>query len=161
MRTKYRSERLVIRGLPALLATLTTLNPATLVLDVDPMVTPWNSPPELFAQRADELASMIRLAVPDISVIVFASNSPRYGLLPHEGINLISPAWKPWTTSYLRSAARPLVVVGDQILTDGLLARRAQGTFLHWQGGGPTPLWPRLQKLLGKAFIPCCFRSQL
>ena len=47
---------------------------------------------------------------------------------------MISRGNKPWTTRGrlgLRGSRVPLVVVGDQVLTDGLLAWRLRATFLY------------------------------
>jgi hypothetical protein len=51
-------------------------------------------------------------------------------------------------------------VIGDQIPTDGLLARRLGYTFLHWspQLTG-VPLRPRLMYLLGRVARPLIFRE--
>ena len=47
---------------------------------------------------------------------------------------MVSRGNKPWTTRGrlgLRGSRIPIVVVGDQVLTDGLLAWRLRATFLH------------------------------
>ena len=47
---------------------------------------------------------------------------------------MISRGNKPWTTRRrlgLRGMETPVIVVGDQILTDGVLAWRLGATFLH------------------------------
>ncbi len=47
---------------------------------------------------------------------------------------MVSRGNKPWTSRRrlgLRGSSAPLVVVGDQVLTDGLLAWRLRATFLH------------------------------
>jgi hypothetical protein len=51
-------------------------------------------------------------------------------------------------------------VIGDQVATDGLLARRLGYTFLHWspQLAG-VPLRPRLMGLLGRLAQPL-FRTR-
>lgn len=45
----------------------------------------------------------------------------------------------------------PLAVVGDQILTDGLLAWRLQSPFIQWELDRVLgmPIWPFIQKRIG------------
>lgn len=54
---------------------------------------------------------------------------------PQRGVDrMVSRGNKPWTTKRrlgLRGSRLPIVVVGDQVLTDGLLAWRLRATFLH------------------------------
>jgi hypothetical protein len=51
-------------------------------------------------------------------------------------------------------------VIGDQVATDGLLARRLGYTFLHWSPQlADVPFRPRLMGLLGRLAQPL-FRSR-
>jgi predicted HAD superfamily phosphohydrolase YqeG len=75
-------------------------------------------------------ASIDRLeAHPNVSRVIALTNGPE-----REVSRLVSRGNKPWTTRRrlgLRGTRTPIVVVGDQVLTDGLLAWRLRATFLH------------------------------
>ena len=75
-------------------------------------------------------ASIDRLeAHPNVSRVIALTNGPE-----REVPRLVSRGNKPWTTRRrlgLRGTRTPIVVVGDQVLTDGLLAWRLRATFLH------------------------------
>jgi predicted HAD superfamily phosphohydrolase YqeG len=45
----------------------------------------------------------------------------------------LASAVKPLRTAAYRALPRPGAVIGDQLSTDGLLARRLGYTFLHWR----------------------------
>jgi predicted HAD superfamily phosphohydrolase YqeG len=74
-------------------------------------------------------ASIDRLeAHPKISRVIALTNGPE-----RDVPRLVSGGNKPWTTRRRLGirGTRAIVVVGDQVLTDGLLAWRLQATFLH------------------------------
>ena len=73
----------------------------------------------------------------------------------------LASAGKPLRTAPYRALPRPGAVIGDQVATDGLLARRLGYTFLHWspQLVG-VPLRPRLMGLLGRLAQPLFRTSQ-
>ena len=75
-------------------------------------------------------ASIDRLeAHPNVSRVIALTNGPE-----REVPRLVSRGHKPWTTRRrlgLRGTRTPIVVVGDHVLTDGLLAWRLRATFLH------------------------------
>jgi predicted HAD superfamily phosphohydrolase YqeG len=159
--TMMRRERVVIRDAPALLIALDRLRPATFVVDVEPMVVPWDSAPALFASAAHAFAQTVRTSVPSVTSVIYSSNSRRPGGTHGEsGIRIVTGAHKPWQTRYLRNEPRPVAVAGDQVLTDGLLAWRLGTPFLHWQVAGPMPRWPRLQRWFGRIAAPLLFRDQ-
>jgi hypothetical protein len=153
-----RCKRLVIRDVPALLVALGRLKPATLVVDVEPLVVPWGSSPALFANAAHDFAQAVRTSVPSITRVIYSSNSrsPR-ATRGQSRDKIVGAARKPWRTRYLRP--RPVVVAGDQILTDGLLAWRLGTSFLHWDAEGPMPRWARLQRWLGQVAAPFLFKD--
>jgi predicted HAD superfamily phosphohydrolase YqeG len=75
-------------------------------------------------------ASIDRLeAQPTVARVIALTNGPE-----REVSRLVSRGNKPWTSRRrlgLRGTPTPVVVVGDQVLTDGLLAWRLRATFLH------------------------------
>lgn len=146
-----RRNRVLIRDVPALLIALGRLGPATFVVDVEPLVVPWDSAPTLFANAADDFAQAMRASVPSVASVIYSSNSrcPR-AADGKSWIRVVTAARKPWRTRYLHDAPRPIAVVGNQVLTDGLLAWRLGASFLHWQVAGadttmapaPALVWP-------------------
>lgn len=86
------------------------------------------------------IASMLerRCDLPGVAVVVFATNSARRPTRPpnghaHQQVRYLASAGKPLRTKPYRSLPRPGLVVGDQIRTDGLLARRFGYAFVHYQ----------------------------
>jgi hypothetical protein len=68
-------------------------------------------------------------ANPSIARVIALTNGPQ-----RQVDRMVSRGNKPWTTRRrlgLRGSSATLVVVGDQVLTDGLLAWRLRATFLH------------------------------
>jgi hypothetical protein len=68
-------------------------------------------------------------ANPSIARVIALTNGPQ-----RQVARMVSRGNKPWTTRRrlgLQGSSAPLVVVGDQVLTDGLLAWRLRATFLH------------------------------
>lgn len=160
-----RCPRWVIPGdLALLVPAIADCRPATLILDVEPLVAPWDSDISTFVQKASGLCRVIAAQVPSMNVLVFATNSrrPRPGP-PADGTLrtlLVTGAAKPWRTSYLRDLPRPIVVAGDQVLTDGLLAWRLDATFLHYAAGQPVPWWPRIQGMAGRLAVSAFFTDR-
>src|SRR4029077_16826092 len=75
--------------------------------------------------------------------------------VPGVRVTYLASAGKPLRTAPYRGLPRPGAVIGDQVATDGLLARRRGYTFLHWspQLAG-VPLRPRLMGLVGRPAQP-------
>jgi len=67
-------------------------------------------------------------ALIEVDRVIVLTNGPERGVS-----RMISRGNKPWTTRrrLALKKATPIVVTGDQILTDGLLAWRLGATFLH------------------------------
>jgi predicted HAD superfamily phosphohydrolase YqeG len=155
-----RCNRVLIHGVPALLVVLGKLRPATLVVDVEPLVVPWDSTPTLFANAADDFAQTMRTSIPSVISVIYSNNSRRPRAADGKSsIRIVAAARKPWRIRYLRDEPRPVAVIGDQVLTDGLLAWRLGVSFLHWQVAGPMPHWPRLQRWLGRIVTPFLFED--
>ena len=162
-----RTPRLLVRDREAVFSALAHLQPPTLVVDVQPFVAPWGCSPKAMVSAAVALSAQLVDATPNLKTLVFATNirSVRCQRLRDEGprVMFVSAARKPWRGDYLADAPRPVVVLGDQIITDGLLAIRLHGQFLQWQIHGRIPWWPRLQALIGGLlavfmFSPLYFR---
>ena len=138
--------------------------PRTVVLDVEPLVAFWDTDTaDLERGIALVLEQLRELA--GIEVIVFATNSARRptritnGKAPHRVLYFVS-AGKPLRTRPYRSLPRPGLVVGDQVPTDGLLARRLGYGFLHYQPQlRGTPGGPRAMRMLGYPLRPILFTS--
>jgi hypothetical protein len=156
-----RGNRILISDVPALLIALERLQPATLVVDVEPLVVPWDSEPALFANAAYNFAQTVRTCVPSVTNVIYSSNSrcPR-SADAKSCIPIVTAARKPWRTRYLQDEPQPVTVAGDQVLTGGLLAWRLGVCFLHWQVARPMPHWPRLQRWLGQLAVSFLFKDE-
>jgi len=139
------------------------LSARTLVFDIEPFVAHWDSSQETLddgiARVLDHVAT-----IPGLLVVCFATNSSRRpsalpsGLSVH--IEYLASAGKPLRTTPYRLFPRPGIVIGDQILTDGLLARRLGYSFLHYcpEPAG-MPRGPRLLNRLGTLARPVLWRG--
>jgi predicted HAD superfamily phosphohydrolase YqeG len=71
----------------------------------------------------------------------------------------LASAGKPLRTAPYRGFPRPGVVVGDQVATDGLLARRLGYAFVQYRPPlDEIPAGPRLLLQLGRLIRPVAFR---
>ena len=98
------------------------------IFDVDNTLAPQGVPLEEFGQLVNSAIDRVE-ANPGIARVIALTNGPQ-----REVARMISRGNKPWTTRRrlrLRGSDAPVVVVGDQVLTDGLLAWRLGATFLH------------------------------
>ena len=99
-----------------------------IVFDVDNTLAPQDVPLKEFGRLVNSAIDRVE-ANPSIARVIALTNGPQ-----REVPRMISRGNKPWTTRRrlgLRGSSAPLVVVGDQVLTDGLLAWRLGATFLH------------------------------
>ena len=141
------------------------LSPKTVVVDVEPLVAFWDTSQESLDEG---LAAVLRqaAAIPGIEVVCFATNSARRPstIPPAAGIRVMymSSARKPMRIAPYRNLPRPGIVIGDQVATDGLLARRLGYTFLHYaprlEG---VPPGPRLLQHTGELVLPLVFRNRV
>jgi hypothetical protein len=70
----------------------------------------------------------------------------------------VASAGKPLRTAPYRRLPEPGAVIGDQLATDGLLARRLGFTFLHWDPKlSGVPPGPMLLQQLGRLARPLFF----
>jgi hypothetical protein len=138
---------------------------ASLVLDVEPVVTPWGTTPAEL--RTAVTATLIAARVAGVRRVVFVTNSARtVEPFPHgadlaDGC-LISRARKPLSaTRVLGDLPRPLHVAGDQILLDGILAYRLDAdVFVLAPVPATAPLWPRIQAVVAMPLTRFLFRAR-
>lgn len=145
------------------LARASELSARTLIFDVEPLVAWWDSGQESLDRGIAAIVGELE-AVPSARVLVFATNSARrpsvVPSVPDVRVMYLASAGKPLRTGPYRGLPRPGAVIGDQIPTDGLLARRLGYAFLHWSPRlTGVPLRPRLMHLLGRAAQPLLFRG--
>jgi hypothetical protein len=137
------------------------LSPKTLVFDVEPLVAYWDSGQEALDQGVSSVLARAR-AMPGVLVVCFATNSIRRPSAPLAGDGVsaeyLALAGKPLKTAYYRGFPRPGVVIGDQLATDGALARRLGYAFLQYHPDqGRLPAGPRLMDRLGRLVRPMLF----
>lgn len=137
------------------------LSVRAMIVDIEPLVSWWDASPESLDEGVAMIAGKVS-AVPTLRVLVFATNSARRPSAIPAGRDLevryVASAGKPLRTASYRALPRPGAVVGDQVATDGLLARRLGFTFLHYQPRtGDVPLGPRLLWGFGRLARPLLF----
>ena len=99
-----------------------------IIFDVDNTLAPQGVPLEEFGVLVNSAIDRFE-ANPCVARVIALTNGPQRQVHRME-----CRGNKPWTTRRrlgLRRNRVPLVVVGDQVLTDGLLAWRLRATFLH------------------------------
>lgn len=133
----------------------------TLVFDVEPLVAHWESGQDALDQGVRSVLAQAR-AIPGVLVVCFATNSARRPSAPLAGDGVraeyLALAGKPLRTGYYRDFPRPGVVIGDQMATDGALARRLGYTFLEYHPDqGSLPVGPRLMDWCGQLVRPMLF----
>jgi len=124
----------------------------TVVVDVEPLVALWRT-------GSADIEEGVRRVVDalDVEVVLFSTNSVRR-CETYEGY--IVKAGKPFRLARYRGLPAPGGVIGDQVATDGLLARRLGFVFLHYCPVlERVPLGPRLMRWIGKLLRPLLFRS--
>lgn len=139
------------------------LSARTVIFDVEPLVAYWNGTREDLDEGIARVLSEIA-GWPAVEVVCFSTNSRRRpSAVPSvAGVQVVylASAGKPLrTTAYLRFP-RPGVVIGDQVVTDGLLARRLGYGFIQVTGPENSPVGPRLMAGAGRLARPVFFRGQ-
>ena len=148
--------------LDGLLEKAAELSAKTLVFDVEPLVAYWDNGQDALDRGVAEILAKAA-AVPGVAVVCFSTNSARRpAVVPsHPGVRVVylAHARKPlWTAPYAQFP-KPGVVIGDQIATDGLLARRLGYAFLDYRPEHLRPPWgPRLLNYGGRMARPLLFR---
>jgi predicted HAD superfamily phosphohydrolase YqeG len=147
--------------LPRVIARARELSVRTLIFDVEPLVTWWDSGQQALDRGIAAVLGQLD-EVPQLRVLVFSTNSARrpsaIPLVPGVRVVYVASAGKPLRTAPYRGLPKPGAVIGDQLPTDGLLARRLGFTFLHWDPKlSGIPPGPRLLHQLGRLARPLFF----
>lgn len=134
----------------------------TLIVDVEPLVAPWNSGQEPLDRGMARFLGQVR-RIPSVRVVVFSTNSARRPAAVPSGdgmeVRYLASAGKPLRTGPYRDLPGPGAVVGDQLPTDGLLAHRLGYAFLHYAPDLPSvPVGPWLMHRWGQLVRPVLFR---
>lgn len=137
------------------------LSARTVIFDVEPLVAYWDSGQEALDQGVATVVSWTGL-VAGLQVLCFATNSARRpSVVPGgEGVRVIylASAGKPMRMAPYRGFPRPGVVIGDQVATDGILARRLGYAFVQYRPQlDGVPAGPRLMGGLGWLVRPVLF----
>ena len=118
-----------VRSLDDVLAFVeSTRGENVIIFDVDNTLAPQGVSLVEFGHLVNSAIDRVG-ANPHIARVIALTNGPQ-----RQVDRMLSGGNKPWTTRRrlgLRGSSAPLVVVGDQVLTDGLLAWRLRATFLH------------------------------
>jgi predicted HAD superfamily phosphohydrolase YqeG len=136
------------------------------LLDLENTVLPYRATERDVAAMAEHLTILIS-ELPSSARLVLNTNKVRcqavvkYQLAALD-LQIIEHCRKPLRRYVLRelNGADPTVVVGDQVLTDGFLARGLARPFVRVAGSSRwEPAWPRLMRRAGSAVAPVFFRS--
>jgi predicted HAD superfamily phosphohydrolase YqeG len=150
-----------VTGLDDVIRHAAELSARTLVFDVEPLVAYWDGGQQALDEGIARVLSEVAV-LPAVQVVCFATNSLRRPTaLPSGGavqVVYLASANKPVQTMAYRHFPRPGMVIGDQVATDGILARRLGYEFLlfdpHLTG---VPAGPRLMGAWGRLVRPLLF----
>lgn len=138
------------------------LSARTVIVDVEPVVAYWNgSQQDLDEGVARVLSEITKL--PTVEVVCFSTNSLRRpSVVPSAAgvrvVYLVS-AGKPLRTTAYQRFPRPGAVIGDQVATDGILARRLGYAFIQVDPPSGRPAGPRLMGAAGRLAQPLLFTT--
>jgi predicted HAD superfamily phosphohydrolase YqeG len=157
MRAGY--ERLA--GLDEVLDRARELSARTVIFDIEPLVAYWDSSQAALDRGVALVLSQVE-TVPSVQVVCFATNSLRRpsGLSRADGVRVVylASAGKPLRIASYRGFPRPGMVIGDQIATDGILARRLGYAYVQNRPPlGRVPAGPRLMDRFGQLLRPLLF----
>jgi hypothetical protein len=133
----------------------------TLVFDVEPLVAYWDSGQQALDDGMARVLSEVAV-LPAVQVVCFATNSLRRPTTVPSGgavqVVYLASANKPVQTMAYRHFPRPGMVIGDQVATDGILARRLGYAFLLFDPElTGVPAGPRLMGAWGRLVRPLLF----
>ena len=137
------------------------LSARTMIFDVEPLVAYWNGGQDALDEGVARVLSEVAV-LPAVEVVCFATNSLRRpSAVPGEpGVRVVylASAGKPLRTAPYLGFPRPGMVIGDQVATDGILARRLGYAFVLFDPRLDTvPLGPRLMDAGGRLLRPLLF----
>jgi len=141
-------------------ATLLATRPEPLIVifDADNTLVPQGASPSEFTRRVEEAIDRFE-RLESVTRVIVISNGPERG-----SDRVISRVNKPWTSrkrlGINRGSKTPVWVVGDQVVSDGLLAWRLGAVFLHC-AIDPNDDFPgqASQRRLGRLIAPLIFRK--
>jgi len=136
------------------------LSVRTVILDVEPLVAYWDGTQETLDEgMARVLGEIAKL--PAVEVICFSTNSLRRPSVvpspPGVRVVYLASAAKPLRITPYQRFPRPGAVIGDQVATDGILARRLDYAFIQLDPPAETPVGPRLMAAAGRLVQPLLF----
>lgn len=102
------------------------LGAQSLVVDIEPLIAFWDTDQPTLQDGVTPFLEQITSAT-TVRALVFATNSTRTLPLPAAPalhIGYLASARKPFRLAPYRELPTPGVVIGDQVATDGILARR-------------------------------------
>ena len=134
----------------------------TLLFDVEPLVAYWDSGQQALDQGLTRVLDEAA-AVPGVLVVCFSTNSlrrPSVSLVrPGVRVVYLAAARKPFRLAPYQDFPTPGALIGDQVLTDGILARRLGYEFVHCEPElKKVPAGPRLMNEAGKLTLPLLTR---
>jgi predicted HAD superfamily phosphohydrolase YqeG len=137
------------------------LSARTMIFDVEPLVAFWDGGQDALDQGIARVLSAVG-ALSTVAVVCFATNSLRRPrAVPDEpGVQVVylASAGKPLRTTPYLGFPRPGMVIGDQVATDGILARRLGYAFVWFDPQlREVPLGPRLMGAGGRLVRPLLF----
>jgi predicted HAD superfamily phosphohydrolase YqeG len=148
-------------GLDAVVRRAEEVSARTMIFDIEPLVAYWDGGQDALDQGIARVLSAVTV-LPALQVVCFATNSLRRpSVVPDEPrvqVVYLASAGKPFRTGPYRDFPRPGMVIGDQVPTDGILARRLGYAFvLVGPHAGRVPLGPRLMGAGGRLVRPLLF----
>ena len=136
------------------------LSARTVIFDVEPLVAYWNGTQETLDEGIARVLTEIA-ELPAVEVVCFSTNSPRRpSVVPSAaGVRVVylASAGKPLRMTQYEGFPRPGVVIGDQVATDGILARRLGYAFIQFDPPAGGPVGPRLMAAAGRLVQPLLF----
>ena len=129
----------------------------TLIFDVDNTLAPQGAPPDQFGGLVNDAIDRFE-SHRAVSRVIALTNGPQ-----RDVTRMISRGNKPWTTRRRLGLdrAKCVCVVGDQVMTDGVLAWRLGATFMQLviadEGEAPRQA---LMRRLGRSLSSLLFRRE-
>jgi len=137
------------------------LSARTMIFDVEPLVAYWNGDQRALDEGVTQVIGQVAV-LPTLEVVCFATNSVRRpSAVPGKpGVRVVylASAGKPFRITPYLGFPRPGMVIGDQVPTDGILARRLGYAFVLFDPGlARVPFGPRLMGAGGRLLRPLLF----
>ena len=136
------------------------LSARTVIFDVEPLVAYWNGTQEDLDEGIGRVLSEIA-KLPAVEVVCFSTNSLRRpSVVPSSpGVRVVylAAARKPLRTTAYQQFPRPGALIGDQVATDGILARRLGYAFIRVDPPTGVPVGPWLMAVAGRVVHPLLF----